>query len=104
MDKLRVAFIGAGRISDLHALAYLDDERAELVALCDINIELARERGRQWGVSIKQRIFSDYHDMLALDDIDLVEISAAAPFALCSDTRLQSRPQANISPCKSRWR
>ena len=38
MEKLRVAFIGTGRISDLHALAYLDDERTELVSLCDNNI------------------------------------------------------------------
>jgi predicted dehydrogenase len=73
MDKLSVAFIGTGRISDLHALAYLDDERADIVAVCDNNIDLALERGRQWGVST-ERIFSNYHDMLALDDIDLVEI------------------------------
>ncbi len=73
MNKLRVAFIGTGRISDLHALAYLDDERAELVALCDNNVDLARERGEQWAVPT-QRIYSDYHDMLAQPDIDLVEI------------------------------
>ncbi len=73
MDKLRVAFIGTGRISDLHALAYLDDERAELVALCDSNLELARERARKWGVP-PTRVFSNYHDLLALEDIDLVEI------------------------------
>ncbi len=73
MDKLRVAFIGTGRISDLHALAYLDDERADIVAVCDNNINLARQRGRQWGLS-STRVFANYHDMLALDDIDLVEI------------------------------
>jgi len=73
MDKLRVAFIGTGRISDLHALAYLDDERAELVALCDSNIELARQRARKWRVPMA-RVFSHYHDLLALKDIDLVEI------------------------------
>ena len=73
MDKLRVAFIGTGRISDLHALAYLADERANIVALCDYNVELAHARGKKWGVS-EDRIFSDYHEMLALDDIDLVEI------------------------------
>ena len=73
MNKLRVAFIGAGRISDLHALAYLDDERAELVAVCDSNIDLARGRGKQWGVA-PNRVFSGYHDMLALDEIDLVEV------------------------------
>ncbi len=73
MDKLRVGFIGTGRISDLHALAYLDDERAEIVALCDRNLALARSRGRQWNVP-ENRIFSEYDDMLALEDIDLVEI------------------------------
>ncbi len=73
MDKLRVAFIGTGRISDLHALAYLDDERAELVAVCDNNMELARQRARQWRVS-PTRVFSNYHDLLALEDLDLVEI------------------------------
>lgn len=73
MDKLRVAFIGTGRISDLHALAYLDDERAELVAVCDRNLELAKMRGERWGLGA-ERIFRDYQDLLALDDIDMVEI------------------------------
>ena len=73
MDKLRVAFVGTGRISDLHALAYLDDERADIIAVCDNNIDLARMRGQRWGVA-EDRIFSSYHDILALEDIDLVEI------------------------------
>ncbi|MCY3866718.1 MAG: Gfo/Idh/MocA family oxidoreductase [Chloroflexi bacterium] len=73
MEKLRVAFIGTGRISDLHALAYLDDERAELVALCDSNLELAHERARKWRVP-PTRVFSNYHELLELEDIDLVEI------------------------------
>ena len=73
MDKLRVGFIGTGRISDLHALAYLDDERAEIAAVCDRNLELARARGRSWNVP-ENRIFSNYEDLIALDDIDLVEI------------------------------
>ena len=73
MDKLRVAFIGTGRISDLHALAYLDDERADIVAVCDQNMALAQMRGESWGLP-ESRIFSDYQEMLALADIDLVEI------------------------------
>lgn len=73
MERLRVAFIGTGRISDLHALAYLDDRRADIVAVCDRNLELAQLRGRRWGVA-EERIYSDYHEMLALPDIDLVEI------------------------------
>lgn len=73
MDKLRIGFIGTGRISDLHALAYLDDERAEIAAVCDHNLGLALARGQQWQVP-DNRIFRDYADMLAVDDIDLVEI------------------------------
>ena len=73
MDKLRVAFVGTGRISDLHALAYLDDERAEIVAVCDRNLELAQARGRAWNVA-EDRVFGDYSELLAVDDIDLVEI------------------------------
>lgn len=73
MDKLRVGFIGAGRISDLHALAYLDNERAEIVAVCDNNSEIAQGRGRAWSVPA-ERVFHDYHDLLALADVDLVEI------------------------------
>ena len=73
MDKLRVAFIGTGRISDLHALGYLDDERADIVAVCDSNRDLARTRGRKWGLP-DERIFADYHELLAQPEIDLVEI------------------------------
>ena len=73
MARLRVAFIGTGRISDLHALAYLDDDRADIVAVCDNNHELAQARGANWGLE-PSRVFSDYHAMLALPDIDLVEI------------------------------
>ena len=32
MDKLRVGIIGTGRISDLHALEYLANEKAEILA------------------------------------------------------------------------
>ena len=73
MHTLRVAFMGTGRISDLHALAYLDDRRANIVAVCDRSLDLARARGRSWGVA-EDRIFSDYDEMLALPDVDLVEI------------------------------
>lgn len=73
MDKLRVGFIGAGRISDLHAIEYLQNERAELVAVCDANSQVAHSRAAAWGVG-PERVFSDYHDLLALKDVDLVEI------------------------------
>lgn len=73
MDLLKVGFIGTGRISDLHAIEYLANERAEIAAVCDSNIEIARQRGRAWGLP-ENRIFSNYQDLLALKDVDLVEI------------------------------
>ena len=39
---LNVGFIGAGRISDLHARAYAGNERARIVAIADPN-----EKNRQ---------------------------------------------------------
>ena len=41
MDKVKVGFIGAGRISDLHAIEYGQNPNAELVALCDANPAIA---------------------------------------------------------------
>lgn len=73
MEKLRVGIIGTGRISDLHAIEYLNNPRAEIVAVSDINRELAEQRGRAWGVA-ENHIFTDYHDLLALPEVDLVEI------------------------------
>jgi predicted dehydrogenase len=73
MDELRVGIVGTGRISDLHALEYLADDRARIVAVCDLDADLAHQRGQAWGVP-KDSIFSNYHDLLALPEVDLVEI------------------------------
>lgn len=73
MDKLRVGFIGAGRISDLHAIEYLQNPRAEIVAVCDLDPQIAERQARAWGIK-PERTFANYHDLLALKDVDLVEI------------------------------
>jgi predicted dehydrogenase len=73
MDELKVGFIGTGRISDLHALEYLANPRARIVAVCDIDPALAKERGAAWRVP-DSHIFTDYHDLLAVPEVDLVEI------------------------------
>ncbi len=70
---LRVGFIGTGRISDLHALEYLQDERARIVAVCDIDGETAERRAAGWDVP-STHVFSHHHELLAMPDLDLVEI------------------------------
>lgn len=72
-DILRVGFIGAGRISDLHALEYLRNPRARLVAVCDVDARIAQRQGARWGVSAA-RVFTDHRALLACDEVDLVEI------------------------------
>lgn len=70
---LNVGIIGTGRISDLHALEYLASDRARISAVCDLDEDSARRRAAAWGVPA-QRVFRAYGDLLALPDIDLVEI------------------------------
>ena len=72
-DRLRVAMIGTGRISDLHAIEYCQNPHAEIVALCDRDTESARSRASAWGVE-NARIVEDYRTILADPEIDLVEI------------------------------
>lgn len=72
-DTIRVGFIGTGRISDLHAIEYINDPRAQIVALCDRSPDLARARATAWGLH-DPFITDDMHALLKRPDIDLVEI------------------------------
>ena len=71
MDKVRVGFIGAGRISTVHALAYEDNPTGELVAVADRDGDLARRQANAWAAGA---VFTDYREMLTSPDIDAVEI------------------------------
>lgn len=71
MDKIRVGFIGAGRISTLHALAYEKNDTGVLVGVADRNESVAREQASLWGA---QQVYADYREMLASPDVDAVEI------------------------------
>lgn len=72
-ETIRVAIIGTGRISDLHAIEYLSNPKARIVALCDRDVELARSRAAAWGLE-DARITDDYRSILADPNVDLVEI------------------------------
>ncbi len=69
--KLRVGFIGAGRIADLHAMGYQDAPEAELYAVCDRDAAWAARRAKEWGA---KRHLTDYRDLLADPKVDAVEI------------------------------
>jgi len=101
MDKVRVGFVGAGRISDLHAIEYLRNPRAQIVAVCDANPDIALRQAERWGVP-RSRVFASWEQLLDCDEVDLVEIllphhlhrpAALAAFAAGKHVSLQ-KPMA----------
>lgn len=71
MDKLRMGFIGVGRITDLHYLGYKDNPKAELHAVCDVDPVGLQRRVSQWGV---EKAYDDYRRLLDDPDVDAVEV------------------------------
>ncbi|MBO4548143.1 MAG: Gfo/Idh/MocA family oxidoreductase [Abditibacteriota bacterium] len=72
-NKLKVAIVGAGGISEVHIAGYKALDNVELYALCDINEERLREKGARHGVT---RLFTDEAEMLkALPEIDAVSVT-----------------------------
>lgn len=70
---IRVAIIGLGGISPMHIRGYLAfPERCQIVALCDIVPEKARQKAAEFGLDCD--IVSDHHELLGRADIDLADI------------------------------
>ena len=68
---LRVGFIGAGRIADLHYLGYKDNPDAELYAVCDADQALLQRRAVEWGA---EETYDDYRRLLDDPKVDAVEV------------------------------
>jgi hypothetical protein len=66
---LRVGLIGTGRISDLHAIEYLQNPDARIVALCDRDAGQARAKAAAWGIP-DVAIDDDIDAFLARPDLD----------------------------------
>ncbi len=72
-DKVRIAIIGAGAVSDFHHVPGINiDPRAELVAVCDPNEALLEARQKDWGPTKKT---TDYQQIADDPDIDAVVIA-----------------------------
>ena len=68
-----IGMVGTGRISDLHAIEYMQNPHARIVALCDRDVDLAHRRASKWRVN-DARITDDIDELLADPEVDLVEI------------------------------
>ena len=81
MEKLKIAIVGVGGISNSHIAAYRANPNAEVYAFCDINAERLRYMGERYGVN---RLYTDEAEMLReLPELDAVSVctwnSAHAP-------------------------
>ncbi len=70
MEPLRVAVIGCGRISVRHLDSARDLETAELVAVCDINLERASAAAEKYNANA----YTDYREMFEKEKLDAVHI------------------------------
>jgi myo-inositol 2-dehydrogenase / D-chiro-inositol 1-dehydrogenase len=77
MRKINIAVIGTGRMGSVHVrnIARLIPE-ADLVALCDIRLEVAQAVADECGI---QRVVRDYHELLEDETIDAVLIATSTP-------------------------
>lgn len=71
-EKVRVAIIGAGAVSDYHHVPGIRlDPRATLAAVCDADSVLLERRRAQWGVEFAS---TDFEEICASDAVDAVVI------------------------------
>lgn len=71
MAKLKVGVVGAGSIAKHRHLAeYAANENVEIVAICDINEERAKEMAKKFGAA---QTFTDYKDLIK-QDLDAVSV------------------------------
>ncbi len=67
---LRTGIIGAGGISRMHLDALKNIDLAKIVAVCDIRRDRLEKAATETGASM----YTDYKELLARDDIDIVHI------------------------------
>jgi len=73
--KVKIAVIGTGRMGSVHTrnIARLIPE-ADLVAVCDIRLEVAQAVAEELGI---QRVVQDYHELLGDKDIEAILIATS---------------------------
>lgn len=71
-DKIRIAIIGAGNIAqNAHIPAYLKQDDVELIGICDMNLERAKDVAEKY--ELKYAV-SDYNELLDLEEVDAISI------------------------------
>jgi predicted dehydrogenase len=71
VDRVRIGIVGVGNIAPLNVAGYLEDDRCDVVALCDPREDKAQQMAERWGVP---RVYTALDDLLADDGVDAVEV------------------------------
>lgn len=69
--NIKIGVIGAGAFAGYHLLGLQQVECADVVAICDKDIERAKARAEMIGIDT---VYEDYHELLAREDIDAVTL------------------------------
>ncbi len=72
MKRLGVGVLGAHAWAEkAHLPGYVAYERANVVAICDIEVDRARALAQRFGIP---RVYSDHHELLADAEVDMVDV------------------------------
>ena len=70
--RLGIGVIGAGRWANwAHLPGWVRDERCQLVAVCDTDLDRANKAGQEFGAEF---VTGDYRELLARDDIGIIDV------------------------------
>ena len=96
MDKVRVAIVGCGTISQLNVPGYLEHDRCEIVVLCDPVRERAESKAADWGIA--PRIYERFEGVLDDPEVDAVEL--LTPTALHADQSIAALQAGKHVSCQ----
>ena len=71
MKKIKVGVIGTGFIGPVHVEAIRRQPNTEVIALSEINEELARDKADSLGI---ERAYGDYKELIADPDVEVIHI------------------------------
>jgi len=68
---MNIGIIGCGHIANAHLKVYENMKNVNIVGVCDLNLELAKDTARKFRL---KNVFRDYNDLFEVKDLDLVDI------------------------------
>lgn len=76
MDRVNVALVGCGSVSNAYLRDLTTSSHARVVAVCDVMRDRAENRARQYGIP---KVYTDLEAMLATETFDLLVNTTSMP-------------------------